>query len=168
MVLPSSSQGFGFVFWTYISLEIDHKNLNTQRFSKEPQERSIAKVRGRLWPLKGTVSSPELWQFLAFRNDVGVKCRQLTPIIWKCLSLIPGQCRSSIKLIFPGLKFEFFRILQWYRDKCGPLSLFSLKCASNGYPGSVKDLQGCYFPSQIWAIWVLPKWLSRVRAYFRG
>lgn len=112
VVLPSSSQGFGFVFWTYISLEIDHKNLNTQRFSKEPQERSIAKVRGRLWPLKGTVSSPELWQFLAFRNNVGVKCRQLTPIIWKCLSLIPGQCRSSIKLIFPGLKFEFFRISQ--------------------------------------------------------
>lgn len=110
-VLPSSSQGFGFVLWTYISLEIDHKNLKTQRFSKEPQERSIAKVRGRLWPLKGTVSSPELWQFLAFRNDVGV-CRQLTPIMLKCLSLIPGQCRSSIKLIFPGLKFEFFRISQ--------------------------------------------------------
>lgn len=48
VVLPSSSQGFGFVLWTYILLEIDHKNLKTQRFSKEPKDGSIAKVRGRL------------------------------------------------------------------------------------------------------------------------
>lgn len=80
-------KGLGtFVLWTSISLEIDYKKLKTLRFSKEFQEGSIAKVRGRLWPLKATVSSPELWQFLAFRNDVGLTCGQLTPISLLCLS----------------------------------------------------------------------------------
>jgi hypothetical protein len=64
----------------YISLEMDHKNLEALGFSR----RHHNEIQRLLFPLKASISSPELWHFLALHNDIGMKGRPLSPLSLKC------------------------------------------------------------------------------------
>ena len=70
----------------YISPEIDHKNLETLRFSRRHQRVHILRFTTAHYSQKGFISSPELWHFLAFDNDIGVKGGPLSRLSLKCAS----------------------------------------------------------------------------------